>query len=237
MSSVFGNPVGTPFSLFGQNHLIVLAVYIAGLILLIVYPKKLIAHPSMVQGIRWALFAILTLAEVSYQIWAVVHGVWNARGYLPLHLCGIAGLVAATALLTYHKKLIQITYFIAFIPALLAVLTPELIYDFPHYRFWKFFIHHMAISWSGLFLILTSQVAITWRSMWTSYAYLLVYAALVGFFINPWLNANFLFLARATSAFTLLNFLGSGVWYYVNLCLITLGAFSLLVPFSRLIKK
>ncbi|WP_217587118.1 TIGR02206 family membrane protein [Lentibacillus saliphilus] len=236
MTAIFGRDSGNPFILFGQNHLIVLGLYVVGLLLLITYRKKIIERPTVHQSMRWGLFIVLILSEVTYQLWAAIHDLWTPDAYIPLHLCGIAGLVSAAALATYHKKLIQLAYFIAFIPALLALLTPELIYDYPHFRFWKFFLHHLAISWSGLFLVLTSHVTITWKTMWTAYISLLSYAAVIGFVLNPMLNANYLFLARPTSADTLLSILGSGVWYYINLCTIALVVFASLVLFSKLFK-
>ncbi len=37
----------------------------------------------------------------------------------------------------------------------MALITPELPYDYPHFRYWKFFIHHIVISWSSIFLVVT----------------------------------------------------------------------------------
>ena len=129
------------------------------------------------------------------------------------------------ALFTRNHKLIQILFFIGVVPSFLAVITPELHYGFPHFRYWQFFIHHIALSWASLFLVMSNPIKITFKKTIEAYIYLLGYAALVGFVLNPILDANFLFLASTPSADTPLDLLGSGFWYYFNLCLLGLFVF------------
>ena len=138
---------------------------------------------------------------------------------LPFHLCGIAGLVGATALFTLNKKPMVITFYIALIPALLALLTPDLPYDFPNFRYFKFFIHHITISLTAIFvaIIASKSQAITLKGMLETYLYLVIYAFLVGLVINPWLNANYLFLSHPPVSATPLDWFGSGIWYQLNL--------------------
>lgn len=173
-----------------------LILYFIGLVILLLTYKGIRASPSTYNFIRWTLFGLLVLSELSYQVWAAVNGIWNLRDHMPLHLCGIAGITGAIALATHNKMLITITFFIGFIPAFLALVTPELPYDYPHFRFWKSFIHHMTISWAGIFPVVTSSVKITFKSTLEAYGYLLLYAAVVGFFINPVLDSNYLYLSH-----------------------------------------
>ncbi|WP_373894731.1 YwaF family protein [Virgibacillus natechei] len=225
MKEWFNDLHGEPFIAFGSNHITILIIYFVGLITLLLTYKRILANPSTYNFIRWTLFVLLILSELSYQVWTAANGIWNLRDHMPLHLCGIAGITGAIALVTYNKKLITITFFIGLIPAFLALVTPELPYDIPHFRFWKFFIHHMTISWVGIFLVVTSSVKITFKSTLEAYVYLLIYAAMIGFFINPVLNSNYLYLSHTPSANTPLDLLGSGAWYYINLCLLALVVF------------
>ncbi|HLR07748.1 MAG TPA: TIGR02206 family membrane protein [Bacillota bacterium] len=227
---------GAPFVWLGTSHIIVLTIYILGVGVLFSQHKRITANESLLQTLRWGLFGILVFSEIIYHIWAMANGVWNAAEFLPLHLCGIAGICCAIALVTSNQTIVEIVYFIGFFPAFLAVATPELIYDFPHFRFWKFFIHHCAISWGSFFVVITSPITITWKSMLNVYIMLLAYAAVVGFFINPLLDANYLFLDQATSAQTPLNLLGDGFWYYVNLGLLALVVFIGLWRWHKIIK-
>ncbi len=213
------------FSLFSTSHLIALTIALAGFVTLLVAKNRLKEEKQLFKWLRWILFALLFISEFAYQYWAIHNGVWRFDNQMPLHLCGIASVVAMIGLLTMRPLWIQLSFFLGVLPAFLALITPELPYDFQHFRFWKFFIHHTAISWSCLFLALSRPHVITIRSVFSVYSLLLVYAAIVGFFINPWTDSNFLFLAKLPTTTSPLDFLGEGIWYYINLCLTTLVLF------------
>lgn len=216
---------GEPFIAFGTSHLIMLVIYFLGLLFFLIFINRVIANSKLYNTLRWTLFSLLVLSELSYQTWTFVHGIWSMRDHMPVHLCGIAGITGAIALVNRNRKLIKITFFIGLVPAFLALVTPELPYDFPHYRFLKFFVHHMSISWVAIFLVVTSSIKISLKSMLETYGYLLVFAAIVGVFVNPLLASNYFYLSHTPSASTPLDMLGSGIWYYINLCLLALVVF------------
>ena len=225
MGEWFSNKVLSSFQFFGIHHLLMIFLFILGMALLLIYSNKLRTHHRIVSILRWTLFTILVSSEISYQTWGIVNGAWNPREFLPFQLCSLAGILTMLALLTRNEKLIQIILFIGIVPSFLAVVTPELHHGYPQFRFWQFFIHHLVLSWACLLLVITSKLKITFMKTIESYIYLLIYAGITGFIINPLLNANFLFLARTPSANTPLNLLGNGFWYYFNLCLVGLLVF------------
>ncbi|RDW16005.1 TIGR02206 family membrane protein [Oceanobacillus arenosus] len=216
---------GDPFISFGTSHFVMILIYVIGLILFFLVRKRIGLGSRTYNIIRWSLFSTLVLSEVSYQIWTATNGIWSVSEYIPLHLCGIASIICAIALASLNRRLIVIAFFIGSIPALLAIITPELLYDFPHFRFMQFFISHLAISWTGIFLLATSSIKVTFMSMLETYVYLLIYAAIIGFVVNPLLGSNYLYLANKPTTHTPLDLLGSGVWYYANLCLVGFGVF------------
>lgn len=217
---------GEPFTPFGTSHLLVLLLYLAGACLLIYFHREIKTNSKLFQWIRWVLFCLLIISEVSYQIWTAYHGIWLHN--LPFHLCGVAGIIGALALLTLNHRLIAVTFFIALIPAFLALLTPETPYEFPNFRFFKFFIHHIAISLTGLFFAVTSRHGvITGKRMIETYLYLVAYALFVGFIINPWLDANYLYLSHPPEVASPLDWFGSGIWYRLNLGIVCFLVFTL----------
>lgn len=227
MDSWFGATSTYGFTLFATSHLIALTIAFVGFVALLAVKKLLTENLRFFQWLRWSLFSLLFFSEVTYQYWALSNGVWRFDNQMPLHLCGIASLVAMIGLVTMRPLWIRLSFYLGVFPAFLALVTPELPYDFQHFRFWKFFIHHIAISWACLFLALSRPTLITLRSVFTTYGLLLIYAAVIGFLINPWSDANFLFLTQRPTTTSPLDFFGQGVWYYINLCLITLGLFTL----------
>lgn len=221
----FINTDGGSFTAFGASHISALIIYFAFTLLFLLTFRKIKNNTLACHTIRWTLFVSMVASEILYYIWVIVNEVYSFSEHLPLHLCGIAFIIGSIALVNYNRKLIQITYFIGFIPAMLALLTPELQYDYPHFRYWKFFIHHIAVSWTSIFLIMTSSVNITFKSMLESYGYLLLYAAMIGIIVNPLLGSNYLYLTGTPTANTPLDLLGDGIIYYVNLCFLAFLVF------------
>ncbi|MBT2583189.1 TIGR02206 family membrane protein [Planococcus sp. ISL-109] len=214
-----------PFELFSFSHLVVLSIAFIGLLCIVLLKDRLGVNAQLFQWLRWLLLAILFVSEVSYQYWAVSHGFWSFSRHAPLHLCGVASLTAMIGLLTLRPFWIQVSFFIGIFPAILALVTPETPYDYQHFQFWVFFVQHTAISWACLLLGVTFFNTINIRSVFSIYALLLVYAAFIGFLVNPLMGSNYLYLAQRPSTASPLDFFGDGVWYYINLCLAALLLF------------
>lgn len=217
MGSWFGATSTSTFVPFSVSHVLMLILVLAGFVFLIARKTQLRSSPAFFSQLRWSLFALLLISEISYQVWAFSNEVWSFSGHVPLHLCGIASLTAMIGLVTLRSFWIKISFFIGILPAFLALITPELPHDFHHFRFWKFFIHHMSIPWACLFLALWKPSTITFRSVFTVYSLLVIYALIIGFLVNPFTGSNYLYLSQLPDATTPLSFFGSGIWYYLNL--------------------
>lgn len=213
------------FDPFSLSHLLALAIAITGIIALVSLKKQLKKNNQLFRWLRWPLLAILFTSEFAYHYWAITNETWSFSEQMPLHLCGVASITAMIGLLTMHPFWIRISFYIGILPAFLALITPELPYDYQHFRFWKFFVHHTAISWTCLFLALCRPAAITMRSVFSVYALLLAYAIVIGFLVNPLTDSNYLYLMQRPTATSPLDFFGEGYWYYINLCLTALALF------------
>src|SRR5699024_546895 len=112
---------GAPFVWLVTSHIIVLTIYILGVGVLFSQHKRLPSHESPLPTLRWGLFGFLLFSEIISHIWAMANGVWNAAEFLPLHLCGIAGICCAIALVASYHTRVESVYFIGFFPAFLAV--------------------------------------------------------------------------------------------------------------------
>ncbi|HSP21254.1 MAG TPA: TIGR02206 family membrane protein, partial [Planococcus sp. (in: firmicutes)] len=172
MESFFDAKSNYPFELFSISHLLALSIALIGFLGMIGVKDRIEMKAQLFQRLRWLVLAILFFSEVSYQYWAITQEIWSFRIHMPLHLCGIASLTAMAGLLSLRPFWIQVSFFIGIIPAVLALVTPEIPYDYQHFRFWLFFIQHTAISWACLFLALAFPGAITLRSVFSVYAWL-----------------------------------------------------------------
>ncbi|WP_033543805.1 YwaF family protein [Planococcus sp. CAU13] len=227
MDSWFGLTSQHYFTPFSASHLTVIGVAALGIILLLAFRKHLTAESRLFKLLRWTLFSILLACELSYQYWTVSNGIWNFASHAPLHLCGIAAITAMVGLVTLRKVWFQISFFIGIVPAFLALVTPDMPYDYQHFRFWMFFMQHTAIPWASLLMAVSKPENITLRSVFKVFLLLIAYAVIIGFIINPLTGANYLYLSQLPTADTLLSFFGDGVWYYLNLGITALLVFLL----------
>jgi len=148
-------------------------------------------------------------------------------------LCSISLFLSIIMLLTRKFFLFEITYFLGIGGALQAMLTPELAYDFPHYRYFHFFLAHIAIILASLYMIWYENCRPAFTSIWKAFAALNVIAIVV-FFINKATGGNYMFLARKPINPSLIDFLGPYPWYILSLEIVALFMFFILyLPFIR----
>ncbi|WP_246942925.1 TIGR02206 family membrane protein [Bacillus pinisoli] len=200
------------FEIFSIQHIGAFLFFILVSFLLIFFRSSLKSHQSKV---KWTLFSILVISELSSQIWLITTNQWE-MGSLPLHLCSISTFICIYLFLKPSKKAFYLLYFTGTLPAILSMVTPELFYQFPHYRFIKYFLHHSAITWSVLYFLFYEGYRVPRKAIWTGFL-LLNIIALPIFMINILLDTNFFYLANPTESKTILSFFGSGIMYYVNL--------------------
>lgn len=209
-----------------QAHLLVLIVFAISVAWIFYHQAK----PYM-KYIRWVLFGALMLSEVSLIWWTVSIGMWDIRYNLPLNLCTVSLYLAAAMLVTKSYTLFEIVYFFGIGGALQAMITPDLFYTFPHFRFLHFFTAHIAIILAVLYMIAFYKYEVTFRSFIKSLVVLHVLALIV-FFINQMTGANYMFLARKPSGPSILDWFGPYPWYILALEAITFITFFILyLPF------
>ncbi len=198
--------------------------------LLFMFRTKLTKRKS---AIRYSLAFFLLASELSLYIWYLKTGVWDPVDSLPFQLCSISLLLSIIMLLTQKPFLFEITYFLGIGGAMQAMLTPELAYDFPHYRYFHFFLAHIAIILASLYMIWFENCRPTIKSIWRAFAALNVIAIVV-FFINKATGGNYMFLARKPINPSLIDFLGPYPWYIISLEIVALFMFFILyLPFIR----
>jgi hypothetical integral membrane protein (TIGR02206 family) len=100
-------------------------------------------------------------------------------------------------------------FFIGILPPILGMVTPDMVYQFPHFRFIRFFLLHSAIPLSVLYFILFEGYRVPRKAVFFSFLSVNIIAIPI-FFLNQLLGTNFFFLASPSETKTLLTFFGSG---------------------------
>jgi hypothetical integral membrane protein (TIGR02206 family) len=230
VAQLFGhNSVLYPFAAFSLAHWTMLAVFAAGSFALYAFRAYLGTHEKAVRGI---FFSGLLVLESLYHYWLYNAGVWDVSFTLPLQLCSISLILCLILLASGSRLIFQIVYFIGIAGALMAVLTPELFFGFPHFRYFQFFITHILIIWTCLYFVLTKRYAPTHKGMWLSFLFLNISAG-IAYLANKWTGGNYMFLAYKPSNGSLIDFLGPYPYYIAALEGIALIIFYLLLlPFA-----
>lgn len=205
-----------------------MALYIFGSLVVWLYVYR--NHQFMKQT-RWILFGTLVISEIAILVWSVSTGLWDIRYNLPLHLCTISLLSSSFMLVTNSYRVFEIIYFFGVGGAFQAIITPELFYTFPHFRFLHYFIAHFAIILAILYMIWVCKFLITFKSALKSFV-VLNCIAVVAFTVNQLTGANYMFLARKPATPSILDWLGPYPYYIVTLEFIAIVLFLFLcLPF------
>ncbi|WP_404450417.1 TIGR02206 family membrane protein [Sutcliffiella horikoshii] len=213
--------------LFSSSHLISLCLTLALLLFLFLLRNK----AWMKLSGRWLIILGLGGSEIWLNYWYISTNMWDIRYTLPFQLCSISLYLCIWMLVTRQKWVFEVVYFLGIGGALQALLTPELFYDFPHFRFLHFFIAHITIILAVFYMIWVEKFQVKFKSVWKAFAALNV-TALAVFMVNRLTGGNYMFLAKKPTNASLIDFLGPYPWYILSLELVVLAIFMLLyTPF------
>ncbi|MGR3764665.1 YwaF family protein [Rossellomorea sp. NS-SX7] len=218
------------FQLFSMTHLLTLLLFF-------LVAAALVRWCQNRMDIKWIgtiLVCTLIISEISYQIWSVTNGLWSFQSTLPLHLCSISTFIGIYLYFKRDSRFFYLFLYIGFIPPILALITPDNPYAFPHYRYIKYFLHHMAIPLMVLYLFYFDRYTINKKSI--LYGLGLVNSLAVPIFIlNKLSGSNYFFLSGPPEGNTPLLWFGDGIVYIINLELAAVIVFSLNYLFFKML--
>jgi hypothetical integral membrane protein (TIGR02206 family) len=222
-------PSAPPFHPYGLAHLIVIALTIALPFLL-----TAIARTETVERmIAVALSSVLVLNYAAYLCLTHSFGAVSWQQVLPLQLCDWAMVVVIIALWTHRFGWFEVAYFWGLGGTVQAVLTPNLAYGFPDFRFFSFFISHCGIIVGVVFLMLRHHLrpqplSIVRVFAWTELYFLITLA------VDALTGVNYGFFLHKPEAKTLLNLLSDyRPLYLLQMHLLALAFFVVLyLPFA-----
>ena len=221
------------FEFFGFAHFVVMGVVLAVPIVLTLVVKWLDSAKAT-QAICYGFAGVIAVNEMlnwSHRIATVgVHEF--VREYMPLHVCGITVFAVVVMLVFRRQTAYEIAYFWGLVGATNAVVTPQLEFGYPQYRFFQYFIAHGGIVAAALFATWGLGMRPTTRSVLRVFVLLNVLAVvLIG--VNLMLGSNYMFLCQPPVTRSPFFFL-PWPWYLLFLDGIALVLFYVLfIPFWR----
>ncbi len=220
------------FHPYGPAHVIVISLTIA-LPFLLAAPVRKTKWRLLERIIIGALSVLLILNYIFYLALIRRSGVHSWAQMLPMQLCDWAMLVIIVAMWTGNRSWFEVAYFWGIGGTVQAVLTPNLAYGFPDFRFFSFFVSHCGIIIGIVFLMLTRKYrpypfSIVKVFLWSELYFVvtMIVDAITGY--------NYGFLLHKPEAFSILSFLSdSRPLYLLQFHLLALAFFSALyAPFA-----
>ena len=102
---------------------------------------------------------LILLRFIFSQSYQVSNGLWNVSHSLPLHLCGISGIISGVVLIRYNQSLYEFVLLLGLPGAVWSFLTPQInvyepgmLFENPGYMYFDYFISHAAIIFAPLYL-------------------------------------------------------------------------------------
>jgi hypothetical integral membrane protein (TIGR02206 family) len=194
-----------PFHPYGPAHLIVIFLTIA----LPFFFAALVRWTKSAITERIIVGALSLILILNYFVYLSLVGQFGAVSWeqtLPMQLCDWAMVVIIIAMWTRRPRWFEVAYFWGIGGTVQAVLTPNLLYGFPDFRFFSFFISHCGIIIGIVFLMLTHHLrphafSIVRVFLWTELYFVITLAT------DHFTGVNYGFLLHKPEAKTLLNIL------------------------------
>jgi hypothetical integral membrane protein (TIGR02206 family) len=161
-----------------------------------------------------ALSAMLILNYLTYLVFIRSRGVGDWQQLLPMQMCDWGMVVVIVAMWTGSQRWFEVAYFWGIGGTLQAVLTPNLRYGFPDWRFISFFTSHSGIIVGVVFLMLTQRyrpypMSIVRVWLWSELYFVITLV------VDELTGVNYGFLLHKPEAFSILNFLSDSRQLYL----------------------
>jgi hypothetical integral membrane protein (TIGR02206 family) len=205
----------TGFEMFSFSHIITLLVLVIINVFLIIWFKKAKTAKAL-SNFRYLFTLLIILNEVLSIVWYIWAGLWSPDYSLPLQLCDIVTFLTIIMLIRNNYFSFEVVYFLGLGGSLQALLTPDLVFPYPHFMFFNFFICHGAIITAIIYMMVIKKFKPTLKSILKTFIFTnlyMVFAAAVNFITG----GNYMFIAHKPETASLMDFLGPWPWYILSL--------------------
>lgn len=164
--------------------------------------------------VLYAMGLILVFSSIYSPLRSYLIGDWNTATDLPLHLCGISGLICAILPFLKRKQvLFDFVFYTGIIGGIMSMLTPQMnSYDGSQFAYLEYYVRHSIILVMPIYLLQNYGMELTKKSMIRTFIALNVLLAIIMPF-NFYVGGNYMYLAEPPQV---KNPLVIGEWpYYV----------------------
>lgn len=215
--------------LFSFSHSIIFSVIIISGILLSLIIRK---HPILKRKVHLLLATILIIDKCSSFIYNLHAGILPPHG-LPLQLSDMTIFIVVITLIAEKQWSFELSYYWGFSGAVLALLTPDLKYEFPSLPALLYFGSHGIVVISVMIFVLGEFRKPERRSFLKAFLLINAYSVLMSIF-DYLFKTDYFYLVHKPERLTLLNYLGPWPFYIIFADIIAFIFFWLLsLPFRK----
>lgn len=178
------------------------------------------------------LAVVLLAGFAGEQVTYALRGDWSAEVNLPFQLTDTVTLVAAAALWRRSPLLVELTYFWALSATLQAVITPDLMQDFPDILYFTYFATHSGAVAAACLLVFGERRAPRPGAVARVFAITLGVTACAAI-ATVVTGGNYMFLRRKPVHGSLLDIMGPWPLYIAAAALLALLLFRVLAALAR----
>ena len=183
--------------------------------------------------------ALGLIVFINYPIWIILEifaGSFDVALHLPLHLCRFANLLIPFVMVKRNYFVFEILYFWGLSGMLQNMITPDIVEDFPHFHYFRYFAGHHLLVVAVIYAVVVYNLKPTLNSLKKAFIALNVFLV-IAFFANLALDANYFWIMGKPPAGSLLDFMGPWPWYILTGEFVALGHFILAYLLYLLIDK
>lgn len=145
----------------------------------------------------WAI--VIALTQMFSIVWWLWPSHFDLRISLPLQMCDFIGILAAVVMVTRWRWVWTLVYFDGWSLAIFAFIMPTLKLGPGHVEFYLFWLTHLEIIGSAVYLVVVRDYRPNWRDWRFAVGCVTIYFALI-VPLNIWLDTYYGYVGPATSA-------------------------------------
>lgn len=194
---------GVGFNYFDGTHLAWIFGFIAfAIISSFIYRKS---DSKQRDKIRKLFALLIVFDEIFKQVGLISNGLWTT-GYLPLHLCSINIFIISYHVFKPNKTIDNFLYAVCVPGALAAILAPTWV-ELPVLNFMHLhsFTVHILLATYPIMLVAGNDIVVDIKEVPKAILFTFILAIPI-YFVNVWLDENYMFLMKAEAGNPLLYF-------------------------------
>ncbi|MBU5427364.1 TIGR02206 family membrane protein [Tissierella pigra] len=195
-----GTPDDFVFPIWSLTHFLILAIAFVG-VEFIVLKKDRLKSTNMGKIFKKFMIIILVLQQVSLYLWYGFSGYFTIQESLPFYNCRVAIIFTIFALVTDKKIFKNVGCYWGVAGAILALLLPTDLdpFSFPHYTNISFFIGHIGLLWSTIYILVVEEYRMDRESLRSILYFTNIYHSFIYIF-NIVAKSNYCYLVEAPIA-------------------------------------